>query len=160
MRRTPMIALGAAALLAGPLSGPVAAAREPVPCPGTVTGVVQTLVKAEQRGDRTLLEFDFTAKHTLCPAPNESVEADQIGHLWFNLDAAGTGRVRFTSTVHYQGATLQGDGGGTVTASGIMGTGRAYGGTGALAGVQGRGEFWSTGPDSFADLIWYIYPRG
>jgi hypothetical protein len=155
-RRRLLAALPIAAVAVA-LAGP-AEASAPVACEGNValTGVSNQQIRAV--GPHTIVSFDFTGLHDLCLADGTKVVATIAGHLVQRLAPNGDLTLRFDEVLSYGGGDLAFRGeaslSGTNWQSHVQSVGQ---GTGPLAGIQGQGSFFPTGPASFADVIYYVY---
>jgi hypothetical protein len=148
-----------ASILAGVLTGAgTALGSAPVPCAGTVQLTGSSNFELRQAGSQTFVEFDFTGLHDICLADGSLVTGTVAGHLVQRSSADGDLGLRFDEVLSYGGGTLGYRGEASLADGNWQSHVQTVGaGTGPLAGIHGRGEFWFTGPASFADVISYVY---
>jgi opacity protein-like surface antigen len=150
--------LGAVAAIACAVAASLASASAPVPCAGTVVITGTSNFEVRTAGKQTFTEFDFTGLHDICLASGSKVNASIAGHLVQRASADGDLGIRIAETLSYGGGTLGFRGEASLSngkwQSHIQSVGA---GTGPLAGMHGQGTFWPTGPNSFDDVIYYIY---
>jgi hypothetical protein len=134
------------------------ASAAPARCAGTVLLTGTSNVEASSAGPQTFVEFDFTGLHDVCLADGSRVQGTLAGHLVQRVSADGDLSLRLEETLFYGGGTLRYRGEASLVQgrwqSHIQTVGR---GTGPLAGIHAQGEFFPTGPASFADVISYVY---
>jgi hypothetical protein len=150
--------LATGAVIAGAIVTGAADAAAPVPCAGVVLLTGTSNVEVRTAGPQTFVEFDFTGLHDVCLADGSRVQGTLAGHLVQRTSSSGDVSIHLEETLFYGGGTLDYRGEASLAKgrwqSHIQTVGR---GTGPLAGIHGQGEFFPTGPTSFADVISYVY---
>ena len=135
-----------------------ASAAAPTACAGTINLISVWNQSTRAAGPETIVSFDFAGTHDICLADGSEVTADIVGHLVEHLAPDGSLTLHFDEVLSFGDGTVGFRG----EASLIDGNWRsevrtAGAGTGVLAGVEGHGSFYPTGPSSFDDVIDYEY---
>lgn len=156
-RRLRLLATVAAAAFAV-APGAVAEAASPVPCHGTVAITGTSNFDVRTAGGHTIVAFDFIGVHDICLRDGSKVVASIAGRLVQRLSPNGDLTLRFDEVLSYGGGSLGFRGEASLSGGKWQSHVQSVGtGTGQLAGIHGQGEFWFTGPTSFADVISYVY---
>lgn len=151
-------ALGAVLAVACAVAAGLASASAPAPCAGTVAITGVSNVETRTAGTQTFTEFDFTGLHDICLADGSFASGTIAGHLVQRASADGDLSIHISETLSYGGGELDFRGEASLSngkwQSHIQSVGS---GTGPLSGMRGQGRFWPTGPNTFGDLIYYVY---
>jgi hypothetical protein len=101
--------------------------------------------------------WDFTGVHGLCLADGTNVEADLEGHVHQVRHDNGTGTVVVQETMSIPTGTLKGLVVVRFSPTSFDATAVAFGGTGELSRVSGKGTTQPTGPNTFLSEMVYRY---
>ncbi len=102
--------------------------------------------------------WEFTGTHDLCLADGTVVTATLAGHVTQIRRDDGSALLVVRETMSIPTGTLDALIVARTTPTSFQATVRAFGGTGELAGVTGRGTTTPTGPGTFRSEILYRYP--
>lgn len=155
-----LLTLAATGLLALLLAAPAAAAK-PIACVGAGWVAPDPATITTRTADGvTFIKFEFFGEHSLCLADGTEVSGTVAGKLWQRVGKNGSIKLRFYETLSVDGGTLNYRGNATLNGAGWRSHVRTVGvGTGALAGIHGRGTFSPVDPvtGAFTDEIFYVY---
>lgn len=101
--------------------------------------------------------WTFTGVRDLCLADGSRVEAFLEGQITIFTHPDGTGRIVVPFKLTIAGGTLDGIVLTSFSPTSFDGRVHAFGGTGVLTGMTGKGTTLMTGPFTFDDQTWYRY---
>ena len=135
-----------------------ASAAAPTACAGTIDLASVWNQSMRAAGPETIVSFDFAGTHDICLADGSKVAGDIVGHLVEHLAPDGSLTLHFDEVLSFDDGTVRFRGEASLIDGNWRSEVRTVGaGTGVLAGVEGHGSFYPTGPSSFDDVIDYEY---
>ena len=139
-------------------AAPTAALGGTVTCIGSATIGAPTNYASRAEGGVVIETWDFTGTHDLCLADSTVVTATMAGQAISVSRADGSTVLVVRETLSIPAGTLHAIVLARLTPSSFEATVHAYGGTGELAGVTGRGTTTPTSPNTFQSEVVYRYP--
>lgn len=147
----------AVAVAAWSLAVPTAADASTITCVGTTTLGPPASYTSSGGGGALVERLEITGVHDLCLADGTVVSAAITGTLLKVTHPDGTGHVVVNETLSVAGGTLEGNVRARFSPTSFDATVHAYGGTGTLKGMSGRGTTIPTGPNTFLSEVVYQY---